>query len=93
MTCSNGQALELYPDRLGNGPARSARCVAVEQRAQRLVQLCLFARKTGGFARSTRRLDLCGTEDLQLEQRGPRVARSADIRRVAKRVLAARAAQ
>src|SRR5262245_26201526 len=57
------------------------------------MQLDLLAGETGRLARSARRLDLRGAEDLQLEQRRPRVARSADIFRVLKRVLAARAAQ
>src|SRR5262245_8935302 len=57
------------------------------------MQLALLARETDRFPRRARRLDLRRAECLELEQRGPRVARSADVRRVAERMLAARAAQ
>ena len=58
-----------------------------------MMQLDLLAAASGGFAACLRRFDQRGAEYLQLEQRGSRATRCADVLRVPKRVLAALAAQ
>ena len=79
-------------DVLAGAPALDE-ALAFEQRAQQLMQLAFGRAEARLFERGRRRISDRVAERLQLRERGPRVARRAEVLGMIERMLAAHAAQ